>query len=90
MVAAGAESVSNGGCGPDDTLYLSGDPTEDRPKLEKFLSRFHDAGDSCPALEPCLALGVCPALMPCPTLMPCLPFSFTQQDFDCPHFPAWP
>ena len=67
MVAAGAESVSNGGCGPDDTLYLSGDPAEDRPKLEKFLSRFHDAGDSALPLSPALpwesALPSCPAFL---------------------------
>ena len=56
MAAAGAESVNNGGCGPNDTLYLVGDPAEDRPRLEKFLNRMHEAG--IPALP-------CPAL-PCP------------------------
>ena len=44
MAAAGAEVVSNGGCGPDDRLYLEGNPEEDRPKLEKFLNRFNEAG----------------------------------------------
>ena len=63
MVAAGAESVSNGGCGPDDTLYLAGDPAEDRPKLEKFLSRFHDAGD---CVLPFIAFGS----LPCPCALP--------------------
>lgn len=42
MVAAGAESVSNGGCLPDDILYLLGDAEEDRPRLEKFINRLHD------------------------------------------------
>ena len=44
MAAAGAEVVSNGGSGPDDRLYLEGNPEEDRPKLEKFLTRFNEAG----------------------------------------------
>lgn len=44
MAAAGAETVSNGGCGPDDRLYLEGNPLEDRPKLEKFIDRFKEAG----------------------------------------------
>lgn len=44
MAAAGAEIVHNGGCGPDDLLYLEGNPEEDRPKVEKFLHRFKDAG----------------------------------------------
>lgn len=44
MAAAGAEIVSNGGNGPDDRLYLEGNPQEDRPKLEKFLNRFNEAG----------------------------------------------
>ena len=54
MAAAGAERVSNGGCGPHDTLHLTGSPAEDGPRLEEFLSRFHAAGlfalNSCPAL----------------------------------------
>ena len=44
MAAAGASSVSNGGCMPDDILHLIGDPEEDRPRLEKFLNRMHDTG----------------------------------------------
>ena len=52
MAAAGAETVSNGGCGPDDRLYLEGNPLEDRPKLEKFIDRFKEAG----MVSTCLAL----------------------------------
>lgn len=44
MAAAGAERVNNGGCGPDDTLHLSGNPAEDGPALEEFLTRLHAAG----------------------------------------------
>ncbi len=42
MAAAGAESVSNGGCSPDDTLYLMGDPEEDRPRVNKFINKLHE------------------------------------------------
>lgn len=42
MAAAGAESVSNGGCSPDDTLYLIGDPQEDRPRVNKFINKLHE------------------------------------------------
>lgn len=45
MAAAGAESVNNGGCGPDDTLYLVGDPDEDRPRVEKFINRLHETSN---------------------------------------------
>ncbi|KAL3157363.1 hypothetical protein ABBQ32_011841 [Trebouxia sp. C0010 RCD-2024] len=51
MAAAGAERVNNGGCGPNDTLHLSGNPAEDGPRLEKFLTRFH-AADLCCRVQP--------------------------------------
>lgn len=44
MAAAGAEVVGNGGCGPDDLLFLEGNAEKDQPKLEKFLQRIKDAG----------------------------------------------
>ena len=91
MVAAGAESVSNGGCHPDDTLHLTGDPAEDRSRLEKFLTRFHDAGDSdlpmhCPGPLPCLALQLGPALQFCLALGICPARQVCPAP--CPALPA--
>ena len=45
MAAAGAESVSNGGCSPDDTLYLIGDPEEDRPRVNKFINKLNETSE---------------------------------------------
>ena len=85
--------MSNGGCGPNDTLYLSGDAAEDRPKLEKFLSHFHDAGDFALPLSPALvscpcAVPLCPDLVPCPCALPLCPAlvpSLALGTLPCPH-----
>lgn len=54
MAAAGAESVSNGGCSPDDTLYLIGDPEEDRPRVNKFINKLHETSKPVGAVVCCL------------------------------------
>ena len=53
MAAAGAESVSNGGCSPDDTLYLMGDPEEDRPRVNKFINKLHETSKHVGAVVAC-------------------------------------
>ena len=66
MVAAGAETVSNGGSGPDDILYLIGDPEEDKPLMNKFINRLHDEG-SCTVLMHSNVLHCATATMQCYT-----------------------
>ena len=53
MAAAGAESVSNGGCSPDDTLYLMGDPQEDPPRVNKFINKLHETSKHVGAVAVC-------------------------------------
>lgn len=53
MAAAGAESVCNGGSTPDDTLFLVGDPEEDRKATNKFVNKLLDTSTPVTQLLPC-------------------------------------
>lgn len=83
MAAAGAEVVSNGGCGPDDRLYLEGNPEEDRPKLEKFLNRFNEAGTHVPAV--CLGTSAVESLWTDALRVLCICYFHTT--YDCVQTP---